>query len=152
MSLRKIAESFESLISSKTGYTALFKGFISIAALFLVSTIQVINITLPIEEDALKNKFKVEAELKHQIQFNEMTCPFDLETYEECKIAVYKWELTNASIYALEKFQILLGFLGFILIVLCGVGFLSSAFNENKDQNSNKDIGQLTSDNGQKSN
>ena len=43
-------------LASKEGYTALFKAFIAVSALYLVSIIQVADLTIPVESSAHENK------------------------------------------------------------------------------------------------
>ncbi|WP_085919302.1 hypothetical protein [Halomonas sp. CSM-2] len=65
----KIFDYAISEITSKQGYSALFKAFIVIATLYLVSIIQVTKITLPIVADSYKLKYEVEQELKKRSRF-----------------------------------------------------------------------------------
>ncbi|WP_276754666.1 hypothetical protein [Pseudoalteromonas marina] len=61
-------------LASKNGYSSLFKAFIAISTLFLVSTIQIINIATPLESDAYKLKFAVEKELNTKLSFEQLEC------------------------------------------------------------------------------
>ena len=122
---------FEHLISEITKrecYGSLFKGFIAVVTLYLVSLMEVTSITLPIEADSYKLKFEVEQELKKELSFNELKCTFDMKSYQQCQLAKYKNEITTKSLDALVAFQILLKILAYILGFLTVLGFIFHSF------------------------
>lgn len=110
-------------LTSKEGYTALFKAFIVVSALYLVSLIQVADLTIPIEADAHKYKFAVEYELETELSFEKLDCNFEMKSYEACKMAVYKNNLSEVSIKALTCFQGLLKALAILTGILSVFGF-----------------------------
>ncbi|WP_143475923.1 hypothetical protein [Pseudoalteromonas sp. EB27] len=122
--MKKVCNHLIEEITSKQGYTALFKAFVVITTVYLVSIIQVTNIILPIEADAYKLKFTVEKELKKSIEFDSLVCKIETKSYADCKLAKYKYELSNSSIGALDVFQELLYLLAYVTGLLSVVGFI----------------------------
>ena len=94
--------------ASKQGYSALFKAFIVIISLYLLSIIQVTNITLPIEVDSYNLKYEVEQELKKEVKFSDLTCSFEMKSYKQCKLALYKNKISSKAIKTWLSFQNLL--------------------------------------------
>ncbi|MCW4152235.1 hypothetical protein OM427_22190 [Halomonas sp. 18H] len=120
----KIFDYAISEITSKQGYSALFKAFIVIATLYLVSIIQVTKITLPIVADSYKLKYEVEQELKKEVAFSDLTCTFEMKSYQQCKLALYKNDIADKSLIALVSFQDLLKILAYITGVFAVIGFI----------------------------
>lgn len=102
----------------------MFKAFIVIAALYLASIVTVTSITLPIEADSHKLKYAVEQELKKEIDFSELKCRFEMKTYQDCKLALYKNGISTKSLETLVVFQELLKLLAFLTGVFSIIGFV----------------------------
>lgn len=115
-------------LASKNGYSSLFKAFIAISTLFLVSTLQIINIATPLESDAYKLKFAVEKELNTELSFEQLECKLDTKTYESCKLAKYKINLSSSSLDALTAFSELLKVIAITLGGLSILGFIAHPF------------------------
>ncbi len=120
----KIFDYALSEITSKQGYSALFKAFIVISTLYLISIVQIANIALPIEVDSYKLKYEVEQELKKEVGFNDLTCAFEMKSYQQCKLALYKNDISNQSLRVLFVFQVLLKILACITGLFSVVGFI----------------------------
>ncbi len=102
----------------------MFKAFVVITTVYLVSTMQVTNIAFPIESDAHKLKFKVEKELNQSLEFDKLECKFEMKTYADCKLAKYKYSFSNTSLDALNAFHSILYILAYVTGLLSLVGFL----------------------------
>lgn len=124
-------------ITSKTGYSSMFKAFIVIITLYLGSTITVTNIALPLEVDSYKLKYSVEHELKKEIEFNELKCKFEMKSYQDCKLALYKNDIKTKSFEALYAFQELLKFLAYLTGILSILGFVIHPYSH-EEKNNNK--------------
>lgn len=98
-------------LASKERYTALFKAFIAVSALYLVSIIQVADLTIPVESGAHESKYAVEKELGREIAFEDLQCSPEMKSYESCSMAIYQHDLSEVSIQALLK----------VLAILTGV-------------------------------
>jgi hypothetical protein len=115
-------------ITSKAGYSSLFKAFVVIATLYLLSLMKVTSLALPIEADSHKLKYAVEYELKKEISFNDLKCNFEMKSYQDCKLAMYKNDLTTKSLEALVSFQGLLEILAYLTGMLSIVGFIFNPY------------------------
>ena len=115
-------------ITSEAGYSALFKAFIVIAALYMITLIKVAGLALPIESDAHKLKYAVEYELKKEIDFSDLECKFEMKSYQDCKLAIYKKDIITISLKALVVFQELLKGLAFLTGMLSAIGFVGNPY------------------------
>ncbi len=106
----------------------MFKAFVVITTVYLVSTMQVTNIALPIEADANRLKFSVEKELEKSLEFSNLECKFEMKTYENCKLAKYKYSFSNSSLDALNTFHSLLYILAYVTGILSVLGFIFHAY------------------------
>jgi|SRR5690554_1288994 hypothetical protein len=115
-------------LASKEGYTALFKAFIAVSALYLVSIIQVADLTIPVESGAHESKYAVEKELGKEIAFEDLQCTPEMESYESCRMAIYQHDLSEVSIQALTSFQGLLKVLAILTGVFSVFGFVACPY------------------------
>lgn len=120
----KIVEFTISEITKKEGYCALFKAFVAVSVLYLVSLIQVTNIALPIEIEAHKAKFIVEKELGEALVFDDLVCDVAMKSYVECRMATHQIQLSGLSLNGLKSFQELLMFLSIVFGGVSIFGFL----------------------------
>ena len=111
-------------ITSKDGYKGFFKAFFVVATLYLGSLMSVTTLALPIEADSHKYRYTVEHELKKEIKIEDLDCKFDMKSYKECKLALYKNKLSESSLDALTAFQSLLGLFAYLTGGLSIVGFV----------------------------
>lgn len=111
-------------ITSKDGYKGFFKAFFIVATLYLGSIVSVANLALPIESDSHKFRYTVEHELKKEIKTEDLECKFEMKSYKECKLAIYKNNLSESSLDALIAFQSLLGLLAYLTGGLSILGFV----------------------------
>ncbi|WP_417764892.1 hypothetical protein [Shewanella chilikensis] len=124
----KVVEYGIKALASKEGYTALFKAFIAVSALYLVSIIQVADLAIPIESGAHESKYVVEKELGKEIAFEDLQCSPEMESYESCRMAIYQYNLSEGSIQALTSFQGLLKALAVLTGVLSVIGFVACPY------------------------
>ncbi|HDM8161828.1 TPA: hypothetical protein RQK66_004446 [Vibrio vulnificus] len=126
----KFVEYSFSKMSSTQGYKALFKGAVALATLFLVATMQVSTITLPIEKSAHELWYKVESKSGKTVEsIDKLECSIkEKETYSDCKMAKYQNDLSTSSVNALTAFQGLVQWLACILFAMAAVGFLLNPF------------------------
>lgn len=115
-------------ITSKVGYSSLFKAFVVIATLYLLSFMTVTSLALPIEAGSHKLKYAVEYELQKEISFSDLKCNFEMKSYQDCKLAIYKNDLTTKSLEALVSFQRLLEILAYFTGMLSIVGFIFNPY------------------------
>lgn len=93
-------------IASKEGYSSLFKAFIALATIYVISALQVANLVMPIESHAYELKYSVEQEIKKEISsFKDLDCNFKMKTYKDCKLAIYKENLSETTLGLLLLFQ-----------------------------------------------
>lgn len=119
-------------ITSKQGYSSLFKAFIVITTLYLVSITQVFSITLPIEADSYKLKYEVEHELKKEVDFSDLKCTFEMKSYQQCRLALYKNNITTESFSTLDSLLVLLKMLAYITAFFAVIGFIFNPYMHEK--------------------
>ena len=114
--------------SSKSGYTFLFKVFVVMATLYFLSLMKVTSIALPLEADSHKLKYAIEYELKKEISFNDLKCNFEMKSYQDCKLAIYKNDLSTKSLEALAAFQGLIKLLAYLTGIFSIIGFIFNPY------------------------
>jgi len=120
---------------SMDGYKALFKGSIALSTLYLVSLMQVGNMTLPIEKSANELRYTVEYSLQKQYDsIDKMECKLKDSSYKDCKVAKYQNNLVNSNLNALIAFQNLLMYLASIFFMLSVIGFLAHPYIHNENE------------------
>ena len=125
--------------SHPSTYTALFKGFITLSTLFLISTQQVITVTIPIEQSAYEEKVSYEAVTGTTVSsFNKMKCDIKEKGYSHCAMAKYKGELSGNLIDMLIQFHNLIMIISGLIGILCVISFTSSLLLSNQANKSNK--------------
>ncbi|KRW66100.1 hypothetical protein AO741_12740 [Pseudomonas sp. TTU2014-105ASC] len=124
----KFIEYAISKMATPEGYTSLFKGFVSILALYLVATMQVATLMMPSEAESYAYKAAVEKALKKELSFDELDCKVETSVYVECKMAVYKNDISSAAISALQSLQELLKLLAYLLGAFSVIGFIFSPY------------------------
>jgi hypothetical protein len=115
-------------IASPEGYTTLFKGFVSILALYLVATMQVATLMMPSEAESHAYKAAVEKSLNRELKFDELDCKIETATYVDCKMAIYKNDISSSAINALKSLQELLKSLAIFFGLFCVIGFIACPY------------------------
>lgn len=110
-------------ISRKECYAGLFKASVAIATLYLVSIVQVLGLVIPIEADAQKYRHEVEYELKMEVEFKDLECSFEMQSYEACRLALYNNNLSTGAMEAYKLFVDLLGCLVIVFFSISAIGF-----------------------------
>jgi hypothetical protein len=118
----------ENELASKQGYVSFFKALVAMASLYMASSISMISIALPVEQEAYKHKYVVEHEIKKEIDFANLKCSFEMKSYQDCKLAIYKYELSTSSLDLLTTFHWLVKWLAFTFAVLSLIGFVLHAY------------------------
>ncbi|UNP89485.1 hypothetical protein MNZ22_03475 [Aeromonas encheleia] len=122
----RFINSFMDFFSNPSTPIALFKGFITLLTLLLVSTQQIITATIPIEQSAYEEKIAYEvATGKISPSFKEMKCDIEEEGYKNCALAKYKGELSGNFIDLLIQIHEMIYILAYIFGVLCVTSFIS---------------------------
>ncbi|WP_349921541.1 hypothetical protein [Aeromonas veronii] len=118
--------SFMESFSHRSTSIALFKGFIALLTLLLISTQQVITATIPIEQSAYEEKiaFEVATGIASP-SFKEMMCDITKEGYKSCALAKYKGELSENLIDLLMTFHEFISILVYLFGSLCITSFIS---------------------------
>ncbi|MCU8159326.1 hypothetical protein M2H10_21020 [Vibrio vulnificus] len=117
-------------MSSTEGYKALFKGSVVLATLFLVSTMQVTNVALPLEKSAHELWHKVEVQTGKVVEsIDKLECNIEQKsTYSDCKMAKYQKDLSGSSLDALLEFQSLVQWVACFLFAASAFGFFANPY------------------------
>jgi len=116
-------------LTSKEGYSSLFKAFITLATLYIVSISPIADMAIPFESHAYELKYTVEHEIKKEISsFQDLPCNLEMKTYKECKLAIYKKDLSKNALNLLTEFQKLIKKLAFFALSFSIVGFLAHPY------------------------
>ena len=114
------------IMSSRTGYIGLFKAFISIVTLLLISTFTLFEVTRDLEFDSNRLKYIVEHELEKQIVLKDFECSFEIKSYPECQLAKDKHEVATIGLAFFELNIKFLTMLAYITGCMSIIAFFSN--------------------------
>ena len=116
------------IITSKTVYAGLFKAFLSLVSLYVITSYTSFEMIHKLETESYRLRYVVEHELKKEIELNDFECVFEMKSYPECKLAKYSFYSLRQTSDLMKVISHFLLYLCFLPLSLAILGFFSNPF------------------------